>query len=316
MTTSEVAEQNRTEFETKTKAARLFFLDASSGRVLSVNPDGSDKKVIATGGRVPDGIAVDTKAGRIYWTNMGVPTHNDGSIERVDLDGKNRITIVPQGDTFTPKQMTLDRKNAKIYWCDREGMRVMRCNLDGYKVETLVDTSKGDPRPGSDAEKWCVGIAVDADRGQVYWTQKGPDNAGLGRIFRANIEMPKGETAANRSDIELLFEGLPEPIDIELDLKNRLIYWTDRGNPPRGNSVSRAPMDADFKKHPAHDILVTDLMEGIGIALDFAGDRMFLTDLAGDIYCAGLDGSGKKVVLAAQGNLTGIAYAELTNPRR
>ncbi len=316
MTTSQLAEQNRTEAETKTKAGRLFFLDASSGRVLSVNPDGSDKKVIATGGRVPDGIAVDTVAGHIYWTNMGVPTHNDGSIERVDLDGKNHTTIIPQGDTFTPKQMTLDRKHAKIYWCDREGMRVMRCNLDGSKIETLVDTSKGDPRPGPDAEKWCVGIAVDADRGEFYWTQKGPDNAGVGRIFRANIAMPKGETAANRSDIEVLFEGLPEPIDIELDLKNRLIYWTDRGNPPRGNSVSRAPMDADFKKRPAHDILVTDLMEGIGIALDFAGDRMFLTDLAGDVYCAKLDGSGKKVVLAAQGNLTGIAYAELTNTRR
>jgi len=195
-------------------------------------------------------------------------------------------------------------------------MRVMRSNLDGSKIETLVDTSQGDPRPGPDLKKWCVGIAVDTDRGQFYWTQKGPDNAGVGRIFRANTEIPKGETAANRSDIEVLFEGLPEPIDLELDLKNRLIYWTDRGNPPTGNSVSRAPMDADFKKRPPHDIVVTDLMEGIGIALDLAGDRMFVTDLAGDIYSARLDGSGKKVVLAAQGNLTGIAYAETPNNRK
>ena len=87
---------------------------------------------------------------------------NDGSIERADLDGKNRTTIVPKGGTFTPKQLTLDRKSGKIYWCDREGMRVMRCNLDGSEIETLVDTSKGDPRPGADAEKWCVGIALDA----------------------------------------------------------------------------------------------------------------------------------------------------------
>jgi len=27
----------------------------------------------------------------------------------------------------------------------------MRCNPDGSKVETLVDTSGGDPRPGLDA---------------------------------------------------------------------------------------------------------------------------------------------------------------------
>ena len=32
---------------------RLFFLEASGGRVLSVNPDGSDRKVIVTGCRNP-----------------------------------------------------------------------------------------------------------------------------------------------------------------------------------------------------------------------------------------------------------------------
>jgi hypothetical protein len=52
-------------------------------------------------------------------------------------------------------------------------------------------------------------------------------------------------------------------------------------------------------------------MEGIGIALDLKGDRMFLTDLAGTIYFARLDGSEKKALLAAQGILTGIAYAEI-----
>jgi len=49
-------------------------------------------------------------------------------------------------------------------------------------------------------------------------------------------------------------------------------------------------------------------MEGIGIALDFKNDRMFVTDLAGSIYSAKLDGSEKRTIAAAQGNLTGIAY--------
>jgi hypothetical protein len=296
----------------RTAMGRLFFLEASGGRILSVNPDGSDRKVILTGCRIPDGVVVDSEAGHIYWTNMGVPSKNDGSIERADLDGQNRKTIVPEGATFTPKQLHLDKKNGKLYWCDREGMRVMRSNLDGSKIETLVDTSQGDARPGRDQKKWCVGIAVDTERGQIYWTQKGPDDAGQGRIFRANLEIPKGESASNRTDVELLFDGLPEPIDLELDPANRLMYWTDRGDPPRGNSVNRAPMDADFKKHPDPKILVTHLMEGIGIALDFRGGRMFLTDLAGSLYSAKLDGSEKKPVLGAQGNLTGIAYAEIS----
>jgi len=296
----------------KAAVGRLFFLEASGGRIISVNPDGSDRKVIVTGCRIPDGVVVDAKAGHIYWTNMGVPNLNDGSIERADLDGRNRKTIVPEGGAFTPKQLHLDKNSGKLYWSDREGMRVMRSNLDGSKIETLVDTSQGDARPGRDAMKWCVGISVDADRGQIYWTQKGPNNAGLGRIFRAGAEIPKGQNESNRTDIELLYERLPEPIDLELDLKNRLMYWTDRGDPPRGNTVNRAPMDADPKKRPAPEILLTHLMEGIGIALDLKGNRMFVTDLAGSVYSARLDGSEEKALLAAQGNLTGIAYAEIT----
>jgi len=296
----------------KAVVPRLFFLDASGGRIVSVNPDGSDKKVIVTAaGPIPDGIVVDAGADHIYWTNMGDPSKNDGSIERVDLDGKDRTTIIPKGATFTPKQLHLEKKSGKLYWCDREGMRVMRSNLDGSKIETLVDTSGGDPRPGPDATKWCVGITVDPERGKVYWTQKGPTKGGTGRIFRANIEMPKGETAANRSDIELLFRDLPEPIDLELDLENRVLYWTDRGDPPRGNTVNRASMDTK-PGQATPEILVTHLMEGIGIALNVKASQMFFTDLAGDVSTARLDGSDKKVVLAVQGNVTGIAYVEVS----
>ena len=191
---------------------RLFFLEASVGRILSVNADGSDRRVILSGCRIPDGVVVHLETGHIYWTNMGVPNRNDGSIERANLDGQNRVTIIGEGKTFTPKQLHLEKKSGKLYWCDREGMRVMRSNLDGSDIETLVDTSNGSPRPGTDLTKWCVGIVVDPDRGQIYWTQKGPDDAGKGRLFRANIDMPEGENTANRTwDIELLFDGLPEP---------------------------------------------------------------------------------------------------------
>ena len=308
---TEISKLKRT--SAKEMHGRLFFLEASVGRILSVNADGSDRKVILSGCRIPDGVVVHLEAGHIYWTNMGVPNRNDGSIERADLDGQNRVTIIGKGKTFTPKQLHLEKKSGKLYWCDREGMRVMRSNLDGSDIETLVDTSNGEARPGTDLIKWCVGIAVDPVRGQIYWTQKGPDDAGKGRIFRAKIEIPNDETPTKRTDIELLFDGLPEPIDLELDLQNRLIYWTDRGDPPRGNTVNRASMDADFKKRPAPDILLTHLIEGIGIALDFKGDRMFLTDLAGSIYSAKLDGTEKRPLLVAQGNLTGIAYAEINN---
>ena len=309
----QTSKSNVAKTATKTKTARLFFLSASSGEVFSANPDGSDLKVLVSEGkRLPDGIVVDTEAGHLYWTNMGIPTANDGSIERANLDGSNVTHVVPPGGTFTPKQLQLDEKNRKLYWCDREGMRVMRANLNGSNIETLIDTSEGDTRPGKVIKKWCVGIALDVEGGKLYWTQKGSDNAGEGRIFRANLEIPKGQSAANRKDIELLYDGLPEPIDLELDLANRTMYWTDRGDPPRGNTVNRAPMDPSQGNGKREPVVIFDhLMEGIGIALDLKGGRMFLTDLGGSVYSANLDGSNKKTLLGAGGNLTGIVYAEI-----
>jgi DNA-binding beta-propeller fold protein YncE len=296
----------------KATSGRLFFLDLSAGRILSANPDGSDLKTILTERRrLPDGLVLDVDAGHMYWTNMGNLKANDGSIDRADLDGRNVTTIVPPGGTFTPKQIQLDKVNGKLYWSDREGMRVMRSNLDGSNVETLVDTSQGDGRPGPDARKWCVGIAVDLNGGKFYWTQKGSDNAGQGRIFRANIEIPKGQTPANREDIEVLYDNLPEPIDLDLDFTNRVMYWTDRGDPPRGNTVNRAPMDAAPGERKDPEIVFTHLMEGIGLALDLKNERMFVTDFAGTVYSASPDGSNQKTLLFAEGNLTGIAYAEL-----
>jgi hypothetical protein len=288
---------------------KLFVLEASGGgRLFTLNPDGSDKTVIVTGCAVPDGVAFDVEAGHIYWTNMGVPPANDGSIERVDLDGSNRTTVVPSGGTYTPKQLHLDAVGRKLYWGDREGMRVMRCDLDGSNIETLVQTGQDD-EDRRDETRWCVGVAVDHVGGHLYWTQKGPSDAGLGKILRAGIDVPAGEFATHRSDVEVIFKDLPEPIDLEIEHTTRTLYWTDRGDPPYGNTVNRAALDALDGSEP--EIVATHLMEGIGIALDPAHDRMFVTDLGGNVWVAALDGSGQRPIRAVQGNLTGIAYAEL-----
>jgi len=49
-------------------------------------------------------------------------------------------------------------------------------------------------------------------------------------------------------------------------------------------------------------------MEGIGLALDLKGRRMFFSDLGGSVYSAKLDGSEKRALTFAAGNLTGVAY--------
>src|SRR5437660_3464038 len=81
---------------------RLFVLEASGNRVLSLNPDGSDRKVIVTDCRIPDGIEVDVEAGLIYWPNIGVPYRYDGTIERAKFDWLNRKTKHYIRGTYSP----------------------------------------------------------------------------------------------------------------------------------------------------------------------------------------------------------------------
>ena len=40
---------------------------------------------------------------------------------------------------------------------------------------------------------------------------------------------------------------------------------------------------------------------------------MFITDFGGSVYISNLDGSNRRTLLVAEGNLTGIAYAEVSS---
>jgi len=295
------------------QAATLFYLNIRGNEIVRVRADGSDRKIIVQQqSSGPDGIAVDLAAGHVYWTNMGKASLDDGTVMRADLDGGHVTTIVPAGGTFTPKQLKIDSLHRKLYWSDREGMRIMRANTDGSNIETLVITGRGDVER-QDKSRWCVGIALDVSRGKIYWTQKGGDNAGAGTLKRTNMEIPPGADPARRTDIEVLFSHLPEPIDMDLDLDNQMIYWTDRGD----NTISRAPMYPRGKKpfDPAarkdRQILVRNLSEAIGIALDPPNNRMFYTALGGEVGVAALNGKNARTLLDKQGALTGIALVEL-----
>ena len=70
--------------------------------------------------------------------------------------------------------------------------------------------------------------------------QKGKPKGNEGRIFRAPLSVGSGIDPAHRTDIEVLFEGLPEPIDLEWDGATDTLFWTDRGKPPKGNTLNRA----------------------------------------------------------------------------
>jgi hypothetical protein len=299
--------------------AQLYALDIIRGGVHRIDIETGEVEDLITGiDEAPDGIVVDEAEGFVYFTLMGVPdtpltpdreppfTHRNGSIQRVPMTGGEAEIVVPRGTFTTGKQLATDPATGRLYWTDREGHGVYRSERDGSGVTPLVLTAhRGLPLD----EEECVGIAVDAENGWLYWTQKGPSDGGKGRILRAALEIPDGETAVTRDDIEVLWERLPEPIDLDLDRENQVLYWTDRGNPPEGNTLNRAPIPAPDARGEQPTIVASGFGEAIGLALDLPGQVAYVSDLSGSIRAVDLRSGAVRLIAALAGGATGIALA-------
>lgn len=299
--------------DTNTSSDRIIALSLGrTSRILSMAPDGSDLKTLVEGlESMPDGITFDPVDRRLFYTFMGVTRDgedfwaNEGSIERCNLDGGDRQAVVPMGHFITGKQVTFNPHLRRLYWCDREGMQILNCRPDGSDLTVLLQTGSGEDR--HDPRRHCVGIAVDAQGGQIYFTLKGKPNGVEGRIMRMPLALPPGVDPAARDDVETVLDELPEPIDPEWDEQASVLYWTDRGDPPRGNTFNRVAIRDG--KAADHEILLSNLKEAIGVALDLPNRRAFVSDLSGRLYQVDLDRPGEgKEIYKGRGPLTGIAY--------
>jgi hypothetical protein len=277
----------------------------TSGQILKISTDGNLQETVLRNQALPDGLAVDTTCGRMFWTCMGVPGKSDGAVYSAKLDGSDIKTLVAPGLLNTPKQLSIDHVAQKVYFCDREGCRVYRCDFDGSNLDVLVDNISHDLTAEESVTDWCVGVAVSPSLGKFYWTQKGTSKGGKGRIFCADIAKPK--------DRQCILNGLPEPIDLEVHEDSRTLYWTDRGEIPWGNSLNRIGLDETglpltTDSPPKHQTITRGLNEAIGLKLDTVNSLIYLTDLGGSIYRCDLDGNHKEKIYSEDHRaFTGIA---------
>jgi hypothetical protein len=296
------------------KANSLYVLQARPGAIIALDPEsGEVQNVFSLSNSAPDGVQVDVPGNSIYWTNMGAASPDsevypnpDGTIERCDLDGRNFKVLTKKGAFVTPKQMQLDAANGLIYWCDREGVGIYRCRTDGSALTPLLRTGQW-PKDTNDVFRHCVGIALDVANGYLYWTQKGPPDGGRGRIFRMGIHLPSHATPQTRTDVQLLIDNLPEPIDLEIDHERAQLYWTDRGaDASGGNTLNRADITPSGLANP--QVLASGLKEAIGITLDLKRRRAFVADLSGAVRTVAMDGGSFKTIYQCAGPATGVTF--------
>ena len=316
-------------------AGKMYWTDIGAGTILRANmEDGSNIEDLITDGMNPAGIALDVSAGKMYWMDMG-----DGTILRANMeDGSNEDPLVIGLGVLDTSGFELNRGSSialdvpagKMYWTDRVSGKIQRANLDGTSVEDLII---GLHNPQS--------IALDVSAGKMYWARWMWYD--MGSIQRANLEIPQGRNASNRTDIENLVTTARRfsPWGVALDVSAGKMYWTDwdtnrilrtdldgsnvenvvanRVFAPEGialdvpagkmywaDAPARSILRADLDGSNIEDLVTTGLTLPRGIALDVSGGKMYWTELQ-KIQQANLDGSNVENLVTGLNNPYGIA---------
>ncbi|KAK4119553.1 hypothetical protein N657DRAFT_693641 [Parathielavia appendiculata] len=84
-----------------------------------------------------------------------------------------------------------------------------------------------------------------------------------------------GYSAGDRLNIQVLAQGLPEPVDLDVNAESRTLCWTNRGKLPLGG----------LHEH-----------EAIGVKLDVKDKHVHLTDLGSSVHRWGADGGNRTIV--------------------
>lgn len=199
--------------------------------LMQANADGSEKKVIGLFDRSPSGLAVDTEGGWAYFGNIA-----EKSIGRLKLDGSDvENKWLESAGSVTA--VALDRKNRTLYFADDLNNMIGKSTLDSPSISPVY-TYKSDGQPN--------GIAVDSDRGLLYWTDVKPN--GIDPTARKHLNDPK-------------YYGGDAPKEQEINTAIRMLSLDGKSKDPQ--------------------MIHNDLMDGLdGIAVDLASGDVYFTQRA------------------------------------
>ncbi|XP_071809524.1 vitellogenin receptor Yl-like [Asterias amurensis] len=104
----------------------MYWTDNVFMHIMRATMDGENKEVIVENIGSLRAIFVHHLSGFIYWTDWG----DFPKIERADLDGGNRITLI-EGELGWPNGILVDHENNMMYWCDASLDKIERSDLLG-----------------------------------------------------------------------------------------------------------------------------------------------------------------------------------------
>lgn len=218
--------------------AKLYWADVNALVIRRSNFDATDVQDIITSGlEWPRSVAADAGSGKLYFGDQVTYL-----LRRANLDGSNPQTL---RSTAFHAGLAIDALHGKIYWstsdADVKG-KILRSNLDGTGLETVISSSDPEFKP--------AGVAVDPVGGRVYWTDYVVDV-----IRRANLD---------GSDMQDLYwvGSNRNPRPICLDLSRGKVYW--------GQDVQIQGYEGKIMRMDLDGALPEDFITGLGLVVDLA----------------------------------------------
>lgn len=194
------------------KAGILYWTCRSAGVILEDTPSPkTEADALLTALAKPTGIAAD-RHGNVYFTE--VPTPGVGGT----MGGSNRVSMV---SVYDPASITVlsegepepvdiaSSGDGELYWTCKSAGVILTRDTSGVRSLLLGGLSKP------------VGIALDEERGLLYWTEVPtpgvPGSAGgTNKVWVYDLET---------NEKTLVHAGDPEPTDITV-ANNGRVYWT------------------------------------------------------------------------------------------
>ena len=240
------------------------------------------------------GLAMDIAENKLYWTEQQTDKQI-GSIWSGDLNDRNARKL--QSITAVPKGIVVDAKNDRLYWTNDRG-KIQSINVNGSNFKGNFIERLGSPRH--------IALSLDEDEdtafGTLYWTAY---NAAAGSW---SIWFKRLGSSVTKKEI---MRDLGELGGIAVD--GDKLYWTEKVSDNQGK-ISRVSLNGSG----AVTLFSLPGSVPLGLAVDGAGRRLYLTDNDGIIRSLNLDKpveieivvkglSGNPAVAITLGRSSGVA---------
>ena len=216
---------------------KIYWTNGQAETIQRANLDGTNVEEVVEWRRVPQGIALDVKQGKIYSTEINFTT-GSGIIRRLNFDGTESQTVLKPANIDLRKTrlsypwgIVVDPYGGKIYWTDLNPGRIHRANLNGTDAQDFVTGVNGGRFIALDLtqamESWSV--VNHQDKQPTLW----------GRI-RGNALLPNFPNPFN-PETWIPYQ-LAEPAHVRIqiyDVLGQLVRELDLGEQSTGSHLSR-----------------------------------------------------------------------------